>query len=42
MEYVAALLMSPVVILPQLILALNRLEHRLNIPLLMKYNINKL
>lgn len=39
MEYVAALLISPVVIFPQLILVL---EYRLNIPILLKYNINKL
>lgn len=39
MEYVAALLMSPVVILPQLILAL---EHSLNNPFLLKCNISKL
>lgn len=38
MEYVAVLLMSAVVFLPQLILAL---EHRLHIPLFLKYNINK-
>lgn len=39
MEYVAALLMSPVVILPQLILAL---EYRLNNLFLLKCNISKL
>lgn len=39
MEYVTALLMSPMVIIPQLILAF---ECSLNIPILLIYDIHKL